>query len=70
MREWFISELQESLATSAHDVQMVLNYLASRNDLDMSRVGMFTAGSGANIAILASAVDARQGVGYAMFPAV
>jgi hypothetical protein len=59
MREWFISELQESLATSAHDVQMVLNYLASRNDLDMSRVGMFTAGSGASIAILASAVDAR-----------
>jgi hypothetical protein len=59
MREWFISELQESLATSAHDVQMVLNYLASRRDLDMSRVGMFTAGSGASIAILASAVDAR-----------
>jgi len=59
MREWFISELEESLATSAHDVQMVLNYLASRNDLDMSRVGMFTAGSGASIAILASAVDAR-----------
>src|SRR5215831_8379545 len=59
MREWFVSELQESLATSAHDVQMVLNYLASRNDLDMSRVGMFTAGSGASIAILASAVDAR-----------
>jgi hypothetical protein len=59
MREWFISELQESLATSAHDVQMVLDYLASRNDLDMNRVGMFTQGSGASIAILASAVDSR-----------
>src|SRR5215469_7521405 len=59
MREWFVSELQESLATSAHDVQMVLNYLATRDDLDMTRVGMFAQGSGASIAILASAVDPR-----------
>jgi hypothetical protein len=59
MKEWFLSELQESLATSAHDVQMVLNYLAARGDLDMSRVGMFGQGSGASIAILASAVDPR-----------
>jgi len=59
MKEWFLSELQESLGTSAHDVQMVLNYLASRGDLDMNRVGMFGQGSGATIAILASAVDAR-----------
>jgi hypothetical protein len=59
MKEWIISELQESLATSAHDVQMILNYLASRGDLDMSRVGMFGQGSGATIAILASAVDPR-----------
>ena len=59
MREWFISELQECLATSAHDVQMVLDYLATRDDLDMSRVGMFAQGSGASIAILTSAVDPR-----------
>jgi hypothetical protein len=59
MKEWFLSELQESLATSAHDVQMVLNYLAARGDLDMSRVGMFGQGSGASIAILASAADSR-----------
>jgi len=59
MKEWFLSELQESLAISAHDVQMVLNYLAARGDLDMSRVGMFGQGSGASIAILASAVDPR-----------
>jgi dienelactone hydrolase len=59
MREWFLSELQESLATSAHDVQMVLNYLAARSDLDMNRVGIFGQGSGASIAILASAVDPR-----------
>ncbi|HWY22662.1 MAG TPA: hypothetical protein VNX26_15655 [Candidatus Acidoferrum sp.] len=59
MKEWFLSELQESLATSAHDVQMILNFLATRGDLDMTRVGMFGQGSGATIAILASAVDPR-----------
>jgi len=59
MREWFVSELQESLATSAHDVQMVLNYLESRGDLDLSRVGMYAQGSGASIAVLTSAVDPR-----------
>ena len=59
LAEWFLSELQESLGTSAHDVQMVLNYLKSRGDLDMDRVGMFGQGSGATIAILASASDSR-----------
>ena len=59
MKEWFLSELQESLATSAHDVQMILTYLVSRGDLDTSRIGMFAQGSGASIAILASAVDSR-----------
>jgi hypothetical protein len=68
MREWFLSELQECLATSAHDVQMVLNYLATRNDLDMSRVGMFAQGSGASIAILTSAVDPRIRVLDALDP--
>jgi len=60
MKEWFISELQECLGTTAHDVQMVLNYLETRGDLDMNRVGMFGQGSGASIAILASAVDPRH----------
>ena len=58
-REWFVSELQESLATSVHDVQLILNYLAKRGDLDMSRVGMFGEGSGGSIAIMAAAVDPR-----------
>lgn len=57
--EWFVGLLRESLAASVHDVQMILNYLDSRGDLDMSRVGMFGTGSGATIAILASAADAR-----------
>lgn len=59
MKEWFVSQLRESLAVSAHDVQMILNYLGTRGDLDMNRVGMFGDGSGATIAILAAAVDPR-----------
>jgi hypothetical protein len=59
MKEWFLSELQESLASSAHDVQMVIDYLSSRGDLDMTRVGMFGQGTGASIGILASAADPR-----------
>ncbi len=68
MKEWFISELQECLATSAHDVQEVLDYLDKRGDLDMTRVGMFTQGSGASIGILTSAVDPRIKVLDALDP--
>lgn len=59
MKEWFVSELQESLVKSTHDVQMILNLLEKRDDLDMSRVGMFGTGSGATIALLAAAADPR-----------
>lgn len=59
MKEWFVSELPESLATTVHDVQMILNYLETRGDLDMSRVGMFGEGSGGAIAILAASADPR-----------
>src|SRR6202012_1428982 len=30
MKEWFVSEMQEALATSTHDVQMVINYIQAR----------------------------------------
>jgi hypothetical protein len=59
MKQWFVSELQEALVTSTHDIQMILDYLATRGDLNMDRVGMMGAGSGATIAILAAAVDPR-----------
>jgi pimeloyl-ACP methyl ester carboxylesterase len=59
MKQWFVSELQEALGSSVHDVQMILNYLATRNDLDMGRIGMFGVGSGATIAVLAAAADPR-----------
>lgn len=29
MKQWFVSELQESLVTSVHDVLMILNYLSA-----------------------------------------
>jgi cephalosporin-C deacetylase-like acetyl esterase len=59
MKEWFISELPEALGTSVHDVQMILNYLATRDDIDMGRVGMYGQGSGGTIAILSASVDPR-----------
>jgi hypothetical protein len=59
MRQWFVSELPESLGSSVHDVQLILNYLAARGDMDMDHVGMFGMGSGASIAILAAHVDPR-----------
>jgi hypothetical protein len=59
MKEWFVSELQESLGSSVHDVQMVLNYLTTRGDLDVSHVGMFSEGSGGTIAVLTAASDLR-----------
>jgi dienelactone hydrolase len=59
MKEWFIPELQESLGSSVHDVQVIIDYLAKRGDLDVNEVGMYGQGSGASIAILAAAADPR-----------
>ena len=59
MKQWFASELQESLASTVHDVKFILDYLAQRGDIDMERIGMFGEGSGGAIAILAAAADPR-----------
>jgi hypothetical protein len=59
MRETFVSQLQEALGSTVHDVQMVVNYLQKRGDFDMQRVGMWGDGSGASVAIMAAAVDPR-----------
>jgi hypothetical protein len=59
MKKWFVSELQEALASTVHDVQMILDYLSTRGDLDLSKVGMFGEGSGGSIAILSAAADSR-----------
>lgn len=68
VKQWFISELQESLADSTHDVQMILNYVDTRTDLDSTRIGMFGVGSGGAIAILAAAADPRIKVLYLLSP--
>jgi hypothetical protein len=59
LKEWFVSELQEALAKSSHDVQMVLNYLAQRGDVDLNRVGMFGVGAGGTITVIAASADPR-----------
>lgn len=58
-KEWFVSEMQEALGSTVHDVQLILDYLRTRKDLDANRVAMFGSGSGGAIAILASATDSR-----------
>ncbi|MBS1851107.1 MAG: alpha/beta hydrolase [Acidobacteria bacterium] len=62
MTHWFVSELQESLGATTHDVQMILNYLEQRGDLTAGRVAMYGQGSGASIALLAASVDPRIAV--------
>jgi len=59
LQQWFVSELQESLGSTVHDVKFILDYLAQRGDVDMNRIGMFGEGSGGAIAILAAAADSR-----------
>jgi hypothetical protein len=59
MKQWFVSELRESLGSTVHDVQLILNYLADRGDMDINHVGMFGMGSGGTIAILAAHADPR-----------
>ena len=58
-KEWFVSEMQEALGSTVHDVQFILDYLTTRGDLDMNRVAMFGTGAGGAIAVLASAADQR-----------
>jgi acetyl esterase/lipase len=40
-------------------VQMVLNYLADRADVDMGNVGVFGVGAGGTIAVMSASVDSR-----------
>ena len=59
LKQWFVSELQESIGSTVHDVKFILDYLAQRKDVDMDRVGIFGQGSGGTIAILSAAADSR-----------
>jgi len=59
LKKWFVSELPESIGASVHDVQLMIDYLETRDDLDASHIGIFGQGSGGAIAILAASVDRR-----------
>ncbi len=59
LKEWFVSQMPEALTSTTHDVQLILDYLTTRGDLDMDHVAMYGMGSGGSIAILASIVDPR-----------
>lgn len=58
-KQTFVSELPEALVKTTHDVQLLLDYLATRSDLDTTRIGMFGQGSGGTIALLAASVEPR-----------
>lgn len=58
-RETFVSELPETLGKTVHDVQLLLDYLQTRSDLDTTRAGIFGQGSGGTIALLAASVEPR-----------
>lgn len=58
-KETFVSELPEAVVKTAHDVQLLLDYLATRPDLDMTRAGIFGQGSGGTIALLSASVEPR-----------
>ncbi|MGA2418672.1 MAG: hypothetical protein ABSG69_01200 [Candidatus Acidiferrum sp.] len=58
-KDWFVGNMQEALGSTVHDVQFILDYLATRSDLDMNHVGIFAMGSGGAVAVMASAVDPR-----------
>src|ERR1700682_3647708 len=60
MKEWLVGELQEARTQSTHDVQMVLNYLAERGDVDMGNVGVFGVGPGGTIAVMAGSVESAE----------
>ena len=61
MNQTYLSQLPEAMATLTHDIQMLINYLSSRKDLnlDLNHIGIFATGSGATAAILAAAADPR-----------
>jgi hypothetical protein len=59
LRQTFVTELPESLGSTVHDVQLILNYLEDRGDMDTDHVGMFGMGSGGTVAILAARADRR-----------
>lgn len=59
LKQTFVTQLPESIGSTVHDVQLILNYLADRGDMETDHVGMFGMGSGGTTAILAARADKR-----------
>ncbi|MGB8260661.1 MAG: hypothetical protein WCE75_09935 [Terracidiphilus sp.] len=59
MNHNFVTRMPEAMVSTVHDIQLILDFLQSRGDLDMSRVGIFGQGSGGAIATLAASVEPR-----------
>jgi len=59
MRQTMLTELQEAIGSTVHDVKFILDYLDKSGQFDMNRVGMFGDAVGGTVAILAAAADPR-----------
>jgi dienelactone hydrolase len=59
MKQTMLTELQEALGSTVHDVKFILDYLDKSGQFDMNRVGMFGDAVGGAVAILAAAADPR-----------
>jgi hypothetical protein len=59
MKQTMLTELQEAIGSTVHDVKFILDYLDKSGQFDMNRVGMFGDAVGGTVAILAAAADPR-----------
>lgn len=59
MRQTMLTELQESLGSTVHDVKFILDYMDKSGQFDMNHVGMFGDAVGGAVALLAAAADPR-----------
>lgn len=59
MRQTMLTELQEALGSTVHDVKFILDYMDKSGQFDMNHIGMFGDAVGGAVAILAAAADPR-----------
>jgi hypothetical protein len=59
MKQTMLTELQEALGSTVHDVKFILDYMDKSGQFDMNRVGIFGDAVGGTVAILAAAADPR-----------
>jgi hypothetical protein len=59
MKQTMLTEFQEALGSTVHDVKFILDYMDKSGQFDMNHVGMFGDAVGGTVAILAAAADPR-----------